>query len=167
MTRIQYIIFLVLMWGALFASLDPRALAVGAIFAWGLVLFSTKLQGSSLKSSARLRGLGMIWLVGAFLMELILSAIAVAREAWRSQPNISPGIVEVPLSVKSDVEIAVLASLISLTPGTLSLEVSDDRQVLFVHALIVEDDGTSIREHIQRRLERPVIAAFYAKPDST
>jgi len=67
----------------------------------------------------------------------------------------------VPLTVDSDVEITMLASLISLTPGTLSLDVAPDGHALFVHALIVHDDGASIRDSIARHLERPVQRAFF------
>jgi multicomponent Na+:H+ antiporter subunit E len=50
-----------------------------------------------------------------------------------------PGIVKIPLTANTDLEITLLANLISLTPGTLSLDVSDDRKVLYVHAMYVKD----------------------------
>ena len=66
-----------------------------------------------------------------------------------------PGIVKIPLDARSDLEITLLANLISLTPGTLSLDVSDDRKVLYVHAMYVndrEDFVASIKNGFERRI---------------
>lgn len=76
-------------------------------------------------------------LVLLFLYELAASAIRVAIVVLT--PNLKaalrPAIVAFPLSVKSDAEITLLANLITLTPGTLSIDVSKDRSVLYVHVL--------------------------------
>lgn len=66
-----------------------------------------------------------------------------------------PGIVKVPLDAKSDIEITLLANLISLTPGTLSLDVSNDRKVLYVHAMYISDKEkfiNDIKQGFERRL---------------
>jgi multicomponent Na+:H+ antiporter subunit E len=57
----------------------------------------------------------------------------------------TPGIVSVPLDVTTDLEITILANVISLTPGTLSLDVSDDRKVLYVHSMYIKDREDFIR----------------------
>jgi multicomponent Na+:H+ antiporter subunit E len=67
----------------------------------------------------------------------------------------TPGIVRVPLDVKTDFEITLLANLISLTPGTLSLDVSEDRKVLYVHTMYVGDKDKfieGIKSGFERRL---------------
>lgn len=46
-----------------------------------------------------------------------------------------PGVIALPLSARTEMEITLVANLISLTPGTLSLDVSDDRKVLYIHAM--------------------------------
>jgi multicomponent Na+:H+ antiporter subunit E len=56
-----------------------------------------------------------------------------------------PGIVAIPLDLESDLEILVLTSLITLTPGTLSLDISEDRKTLYIHAMFIEN-----REQIQK-----------------
>jgi len=56
-----------------------------------------------------------------------------------------PGIIEYPLDAKSDLEITLLANVITLTPGTLSLDVSGDRKVLYVHGMYVHDKEEFIR----------------------
>lgn len=74
-----------------------------------------------------------------FLYELIKANIQVAYEVSTPHYKMSPGIVMIPLDVKSNVGITLLANLISLTPGTLSLDVSNDKKVLFVHAMYITD----------------------------
>ncbi len=74
-----------------------------------------------------------------FLWELLKANIQVAYEVMTPKFNMKPGIVKVPLDVTTDFEITLLANLISLTPGTLSIDVSADKKVLYVHAMYVTD----------------------------
>jgi multicomponent Na+:H+ antiporter subunit E len=71
-----------------------------------------------------------------------------------------PGIVAVPLDPRltSDAQLTLLANLISLTPGTLSLALSEDRRILYVHAMFVEDPD-QVREEIKNGMEKWVVAA--------
>ncbi|MCE7056002.1 Na+/H+ antiporter subunit E [Algoriphagus sp. AGSA1] len=90
-----------------------------------------------------------------FLYELIKANIEVAYDVVTPKHYMKPGIVKIPLDAKSDLEITLLANLISLTPGTLSLDVSDDRKVLYVHAMYVkdrEDFVAGIKSGFERRL---------------
>ena len=74
--------------------------------------------------------------------------------------KIAPGIVAIPLDVTTDIEIATLASAITLTPGTLSVDVGRDRvtdqQVLFVHTLFT-DDPEQLRREIKNGFERNIL----------
>jgi multicomponent Na+:H+ antiporter subunit E len=83
----------------------------------------------------------MKWLalIGLFLRELVLSALRVAWLVVQPRPRLHPGIVAYPLTVTTDAQITLLANMITLTPGTLSLDVSDDRRTLYVHAIDVTD----------------------------
>jgi multicomponent Na+:H+ antiporter subunit E len=78
-----------------------------------------------------------ILLIGLFARELILSAIKVAWLAIQPKLQLRPAIVAYPLTVTSDLQITLLANLITLTPGTLSVDVSDDRRTLYIHAIDV------------------------------
>lgn len=91
-----------------------------------------------------------------FLRELIHSNFRVAWDVITPQSRRKPGIVAIPLDVSSDMEITFLANLITLTPGTLSLDVSDDRRVLYVHGMFVEDPQL-MREQIKNGFERRVL----------
>lgn len=166
MSTLISVVLLTVAWAALFSTIDPRGLIVGALIAFLTLRFVRWLERSpddeSLYTVTPMPW-GFMLLAVAFLRELVLSAVSVAVQAWRPSLAIRPGIVAVPLAVQSDLEITVLASLISLTPGTLSLEVSEDRRTLFVHALDVEGDGSTIRASIRDRLERPVARAFWVR----
>ena len=80
-----------------------------------------------------------------FLYELVKANLQVAYEVMTPNYNMTPGIVKVPLDVKSNLEITFLANLISLTPGTLSLDVSDDKKVLYVHSMYITSKESFIR----------------------
>jgi multicomponent Na+:H+ antiporter subunit E len=67
-----------------------------------------------------------------------------------------PGIVAVPLDAQTDLEITLMANLITLTPGTLSLDVSEDRHTLYVHAMFV-DSPESVRDSIKNGFERRLL----------
>lgn len=90
-----------------------------------------------------------------FLYELIKANLQVAYDVVTPKFYMQPGIVKVPLDAQSDLEITLLANLISLTPGTLSLDVSNDKKVLYVHAMYVSDKEKfikNIKEGFERRL---------------
>jgi len=81
----------------------------------------------------------LIFFVLYFVKELVKANLEVAWEVMTPKLNMTPGIVKVPLTVQSDVGITLLANLITLTPGTLSLDVSNDKKVLYVHAMYIKD----------------------------
>lgn len=80
---------------------------------------------------------GMAWFLLFFLWELVLANLRVAAEALTPGFSMTPGIVRFPTSTSNDWEVMLLANAISMTPGTLSLEVSDDGRELYVHSLYV------------------------------
>jgi multicomponent Na+:H+ antiporter subunit E len=93
-----------------------------------------------------------------FLVELGVSNAVVAWEVATPRHFMRPGIVRVPVRSRSNLEVTLLANLVSLTPGTLSLEVTEDRSALFIHALhLVSPDHLRIRV---RRLEDRLLAVL-------
>lgn len=95
--------------------------------------------------------------VGFFIWELIKANIQVAYEVITPHYNMKPGIVKVPLDAKTDMEITFLANLITLTPGTLSLDVSTDRKVLYVHTMYMDDKQEFIND-IKNGFEKKLLA---------
>ena len=90
-----------------------------------------------------------------FIYELIVANVQVAYEVITPGLKMTPGIIMVPLDVKSDLAITLLANMISLTPGTLSIDVSNDKKVLFVHAMYIRNREDFIRS-IKNGFERMV-----------
>lgn len=96
------------------------------------------------------------WLVLAslFARELALSVNDVLKAVLRPSRVQRSGIVAVPLSLRDDASIALLANLVTLTPGTTSLHVSDDKGVLYVHAMNLGDDTVAqIQSGFERRVK--------------
>jgi len=82
----------------------------------------------------------MKWLslILLFARELILSALKVAWMVVQPKIRIRPAIIAYPLTVTTDAQITLLANMITLTPGTLSVDVSADRKTLYVHSIDME-----------------------------
>ena len=91
-----------------------------------------------------------------FLFELIKANLQVAYEVATPNLNMKPGIVALPLDVKSNFGITMLANLITLTPGTLSMDVSEDRKILFVHSMYIYDKEKFIKG-IKNGFEKRII----------
>jgi multicomponent Na+:H+ antiporter subunit E len=94
-----------------------------------------------------------------FLKELALSAYRVAVMVFSPRLDLKPGIFAFPLTVDRDFEITLLANLITLTPGTLSVDVSEDRKTLYVHAVDCSDPEATRRD-IAEGFERKIMEAF-------
>lgn len=94
-----------------------------------------------------------------FLIMLLQANLRVALEVLTPNYKARPAIVAIPLDIRDEVAITTLANLITLTPGTLSLDVSSDRRVLYVHAMFVTD-VEAFRREIKEDLEQRVQDVF-------
>lgn len=94
--------------------------------------------------------------VGFFLKELVKANLQVAFEVMTPYYNMKPGIIALPIDVKSDFEISLLANMISLTPGTFSIDVSTDRKILYVHAMYVSNKEKFIQD-IKQGFEKRIL----------
>ncbi|KAA0874211.1 Na+/H+ antiporter subunit E [Nitrincola tapanii] len=91
-----------------------------------------------------------------FIKELVMANLKVAFDIVTPIWHMQPGVIALPLEARTEMEITMVANLISLTPGTLSLDVSDDRRVLFIHAMFLDDEEAlraSLKEMERRVLE--------------
>lgn len=139
------VVILALGWAGITGNFSGLNLLFGGLIG-GVALLILRYsihQRGALRKAVKIASL--IWL---FLYELMVSAVRVAIVVLH--PNLKavvrPAIVAVPLTVKSDAEITLLANMITLTPGTLSIDVSEDRSVLYVHALSMESDTALIAD---------------------
>lgn len=102
------------------------------------------------------RVIAIFKLIILFLWELILANIDVIKIVLSPKLDIQPGIIAVPTKLKTDWEVTLLASLISLTPGTLSMYFSEDGRTLYVHSIHVPDKEAMIKQ-IHNTFERAIM----------
>lgn len=91
-----------------------------------------------------------------FVWELVAANVRVAVDVVTPRHRMKPRVLAIPLDAGTDLGITLLANLISLTPGSLSLDISADRVVLYIHAMYAENPE-SVRQEIKKGLERRVI----------
>lgn len=93
---------------------------------------------------------------GFFLKELCISTLRISYDVLTPTHYMRPAIIRIPLDAKTDAEIAMLAVVVTLTPGTMALDVSTDRQSLYIHAMYVPDPN-ALRITIKRGFERRIL----------
>lgn len=91
--------------------------------------------------------------------DIVSANFEVASQVLGPSRRLKPGFIAIPLELKGDLPITVLASTICLTPGTVSADVSDDQKWLYVHALHLENEAETI-ESIKTRYEKPLKEIF-------
>lgn len=135
-------LLLTFIWVALTGNFDFANVMFGFLLSYFLLWVITRGSGNAAYFKLVPRVVAFFFF---FLYELIKANLQVAYEVMTPKLNITPGIVAVPLDIKSDLEITMLANLITLTPGTLSLDVSEDKKVLYVHSMYITDREEFIR----------------------
>jgi multicomponent Na+:H+ antiporter subunit E len=100
----------------------------------------------------------LVQFAAVYFWDLVRANIRVAYDVVTPRHYMRPGVIAIPLDVETDTEISLLANLITLTPGTLSLDVSPDRRVPYIHAMYIDrDDIEALRRSIKDNLERRVL----------
>jgi multicomponent Na+:H+ antiporter subunit E len=144
--------------GALWMALTGRATGWNFFFGLGLGYAVLRATQGPRRRSAYFRKLPeAIGFFTFFVRELVVSSLRVAYDVVTPSLYMRPAVLGVPLTVTTDAEITLLACLITLTPGTLTLDVSDDRKTLFVHAMYVHDyelARATIQQGFERRVSR-------------
>lgn len=157
MTLFALNIMLAVVWAALMASFTLPSLLVGFVLGFGALWLAQPLFDE--QQSYFRRVWRILRLTGFFLYELVVSSVRVAWDVLSPRRRAKPAIVDMPLDVTSDLEILLVTNLISLTPGTLSLDVTPDRRTLIVHAMFAEDPEALVAE-LKNGMERMVKEVF-------
>lgn len=145
---------LALAWVALTGQFTPANLAFGFIVGYVMLWIaqrSERPRGYFSKVGKVLR------FAGFFLWEMVKANLQVAYHVIAPRYKMRPGVIAVPLDVRTDMEITLLANLITLTPGTLSLDVSADRRVIYVHSMTMGDRTDEFRRQIKEGFEKRVL----------
>lgn len=149
-------LLMAIIWVVISASASVQNLLFGLLLSVAIIgLLREQINGTRYFS----RIAKIASLIGLFLLELIKSAWKVAKLVLSPGLNVKPGIFAFPLTVQSNVEITLLANLITLTPGTLSVDVSEDNKILYVHALDCSDPDAA-RADIANGFERKILEVF-------
>lgn len=150
-------ILLALAWSALQGEISLGNLVVGYVL--GYVILSLLAKGGVLPAAFAARMIRAIELAAFFVRELIVANFRVALDVLRPGIRIEPAVVAIPLDVSSDAEILLLSMLINITPGSVTIDLSDDRRTLYVHIMHMTSADQSRRE-IKDGFERRVKLLF-------
>ena len=154
-TKGWFLLWLVFVWVALWGSVSGGVLISGLLVAISLLVLFPQAAPGSFRG---FRPLGIVRFAAYFFYKLIQANLAVARMVITPRTRIEQGIVRVPIRSSSDGVVTLLANAISLTPGTLTVEVRRDPTVLYIHVLHLRN-VEELREDILR-LESLSLDAF-------
>ncbi|MGE8225019.1 Na+/H+ antiporter subunit E [Stenotrophomonas pigmentata] len=149
-------ITVVAFWMVMSSSFDLGQLVLGLLLGVVIPLFAARLD----REFARLGTLRPVpKLLAVVLWDILVSNLRVAAQVLGREEKLKPGFIWVPLDIANIHGIAALTSFITLTPGTVSAALSEDRRHLLVHVLHLEDANALINE-IKSRYEAPLMEIF-------
>lgn len=146
-------VMLTLIWVALTGTFTYINLLIGFVISYFVLWIISRNSDDKRYFTIAFKTLGFFFF---FLYEMLKANWQVAYEVMTSHLHMKPGIVKIELEAKTDLEITLLSNLISLTPGTLVLDVSDDRKVMYVHGMYLQDKEKFI-DSIKTGLEKPLL----------
>lgn len=133
--------FIAFIWMFLSGSMTPTSLVIGYIIGIILIFIMRRFFNKKLYFS---KVWAAIKLIAIFFRELTLSNIEVLKVVLKPEMDMEPMIFSLPTDLKHDWEITLLSALITLTPGTIVVNVSDDQHTLYIHAIDVKDVESSV-----------------------
>jgi multicomponent Na+:H+ antiporter subunit E len=145
-------ILVALVWHAMQPVAGPGDYILGFVVGFVMLAFLYRPYGR--------RTFAVVTYIVYLLWAIVVSSFQVAAIILSPKPQLRQGIVAVPVDACTDFELAILASSITLTPGTLSIDVGQDaagKRVLYVHNLVVgdpEDMRRQIKQDFERRIMR-------------
>lgn len=147
---------LLLVWLLLNNTLAPGQVLLGALLGLAVPAMLRALRGRA----PRVRAGGVILRLGVVvLLDIVVSNFEVARRILGREARLMPRFFWVPLDLRDEHGLAVLGSIITLTPGTLTADITPDRRHLLVHGLHVPDPEAAVAQ-IKQRYESPLREVF-------
>jgi multicomponent Na+:H+ antiporter subunit E len=146
-------ILLALAWTALQGEVTLINLLTGYVVGYGILALLAR--GGVMPSTLASRTLHAFRLAAFFASELVIANFRVAADVLRGH-QIEPAVVAIPLDITSDGEILLLSMLINITPGSVTIDLSDDRRTLYVHVMhmkTAEQTRREIKEGFERRVK--------------
>lgn len=143
---------LLLVWLLLNNSFAPGHLLLGLLLGWAIPRLTLVFWPERVRIRQPLK---LLRFGGLFLYDMLLANLAVARLVLRGPRRLRPAFVLVPLDLRDELAISLLANCICLTPGTVSARLAADRRHLLVHVLDCADPDVLV-SHIKTRFEMPL-----------
>ncbi|ANU16754.1 Na+/H+ antiporter subunit E [Planococcus maritimus] len=144
--------FLALVWMFMTVSFTPSGFVIGFLVGLGIIILMRRFFSKRLYV---LRIWAVISLFLLFLRELFKSSIQVLSIVISPNMNIKPAIFEMETELNNDWQVTLLSALITLTPGTLVIGISEDQKRLYIHALDFEDIDSAVSS-IKNTFERAI-----------
>ena len=155
-------ILLAFVWSALTGRFTLENLTTGFILGY-IVLYL--LRGVFGGGEYFNKGAQLLRFAAFFLWELFIANLRMARDVLQPGPlRLRPRVVAVPLDLRGDVPVTMLANFIALTPGSLSLDVSENQDTMFIHIIHAPDEEAAKRE-IKDGFERLILQLFSQQTD--
>jgi len=149
---------LALAWAALQGEFSLRTLLTGHVL--GYLILVMLVRGGVLEPSPYIgRVHRVLGLAAYFFWELVRANLRLALDVATPKFNMKPGFIALPLDATGDGEILLLSMLINTTPGSVALDVSEDRKTLYVHVMYM-DTPDAAREEIKQGFERRVLGVL-------
>lgn len=140
-------------WAAITGNFSLANLVIGFVIGYAVIAFT--LSGEPIFASYVRKVPRAVVFFFYFIKALVISNLRVAYDVVTPTHLMKPAVIRMPLEARSPGEITVLANLISLTPGTLSLDVDEHDFVLYVHAMYLDGEDVTLGE--LKDLERRVL----------
>jgi len=149
-------VVLAVAWLVLLNSVSAGHVLLGAALGVAIPLYTRRFveQPTRLRRPATI-----VRLAATVLWDIVVANVSVARLVLGPTGRIRPRFIAVPLDLEHPNAVALLASIITMTPGTVSCDVSTEERRILVHALDVEDPDEVVRQ-IKSRYERPLQEIF-------
>jgi multicomponent Na+:H+ antiporter subunit E len=146
-------ILLAFVWAAVTGRFNLSNVVVGIVLGYAVLFVAQPLMGPSNYFRRIHHAIAFAFF---YVWQLVLANLRVAADVLTPGARARPGVLAIPLEAKSDAEITMLANLITLTTGSVSLDVSSDRRFLYLHAMYI-DDVDQYREDVKTSFERRVL----------
>lgn len=143
---------LLVLWLLLVNDLSAGHLLLGALLGWAIPLYTARFWPEEVRLR---RPLTMLRFTLVVLYDIVVANVTVARLIMGPTERMQPAFLTMPLNLRSDAAISLLASTISLTPGTVSVFLSADRRCLIIHCLHTTEPDEVIAT-IRQRYEQPL-----------
>lgn len=149
-------LFLLIVWQLIMNDLGAGTLIMGAVTAWLIPLLTNPFWPDP---PTLHKPVVLLRFTLRVLLDIVTANVEVAKLILGPSRTLRPAFVEYPLELTNDFAISVLASTVSLTPGTVSSDISDDRKTLLIHGLDVAD-AQELIDTIKQRYENPLKEVF-------